>query len=88
MQLAFEKLFIICGYGGAGIAGRYCLKCCLGTDYLVWVFHVSCNPWKPAFSPCLIATQRHSLHMPNMAEVYFGKVVLLWRFLIFGSKGC
>jgi hypothetical protein len=28
------------------------------------------------------------LHMPNMAEIYFGKVVLLWRFLMIGRKGC
>lgn len=53
------------------------------------MFHVSCNPWKTASHPCLIATsQMHSLHMPNMAEVYFGKVVLLWRLIVFGRKGC
>jgi hypothetical protein len=40
-------------------------------------------------SPCLIATSpRYSLHMPNMAEVYFGKVVFQWRMLVFGRKGC
>jgi len=81
MQIAYEKLFVICGYGGAGVAARYVWNA-------AWMSHGSCNPRKTAFSPCLIAAQRHSLHMPNMAELYFGKVVLLWRLLVFGRKGC
>jgi hypothetical protein len=72
---------MIFGYGGASGAVRYFWNA-------AWMFHVSCNPWKTASSPCLIATQKHSLHMPNMAEVYFGKLVLLWRFLVFGRKAC
>lgn len=54
---------------------------CVTVWKAAWMSHVSC-------SPCLIAAQRHSLHMPNMAEIYFGKVVLLWRLLVFGRKGC
>ena len=72
---------MICGYDDIVVVQ------CVTTRNAAWLFPVSCNPWKSVSNPSRIATyQRYSLHMPNMAEVYFGKVVLQWRLL--ERKGC